>query len=941
MYGDETLKPDKLTRLTDSLLSDRELMRLEVSLRPEEKGIGIALRMGREKLYAVRQMERFLCDWQAGRETPLGPRLTADRKTMRLDRRDQQLVEELTGSLPERADALERAHMGERWLSLTGSAAARTLALLSEMRFVVRTKDEAHVQTGIRQEELPLLCVLSGTPRALKVSLTLEGDMTPLTADCRYVLYAGQVRRLPYKQRLVMSALYDDIRRGEAEYAYQGAQVTAFLSDSLPILYDALAVSVDDSLAARLRRCPLRAKVYLDRDGMDVVARVRFMYDEYEIDPFMPRGESGVLIYRDSSGEGSVMRCLSDAGFFVRAGAARLHDAESIYRFMTEGAEQLSRTAEVFFSRDFRQMKARQPRLSARMTARGGSIVLSVLDEDEPVDELIPLMRAIREKQKYFRLRSGAFLMLTGLTAWEDLARALTEDAESGGATDTLPERPLSPFKANYVEALAEAAGLPMDVDEESRALTALRYDAPPPPVSGLRDYQVTGYKWLMMLDHLRMGGILADDMGLGKTVQTIAAIRQTLLEGGERLPSLIVAPTSLLFNWLREFERFAPGVRVRIIQGSQKDREALWQDPEGAQVLITSYPLIRRDIQWAAALSFRFCVLDEAQQIKNTQSLSAQAVKRLRARTRIALTGTPMENHIGELWSLMDFCLPSYLPSYPLFLRRYGDEGDLKDLRLRIRPFLMRRVRQDVLNELPGYLEKTLFAELSPQQRRVYDAVVYQCRERVINILSHTDMPGGHAEVLAAITQLREICCHPALCMDGYQGGSGKEDLLMDVLVPALRSGHRALVFSQFTSMLRLLDRRFRQSDIEPLYLDGATPTRERQELTERFNAGEGQVFLISLKSGGTGLNLTGADTVVHYDPWWNPTAQAQATARAHRLGQEHTVTVLNLVTHGTIEEQVVSLGERKRRLFDRLITAGETMPDQLTREDILRLFD
>ena len=402
------------------------------------------------------------------------------------------------------------------------------------------------------------------------------------------------------------------------------------------------------------------------------------------------------------------------------------------------------------------------------------------------------------------------------------------------------------------------------------------------------------------------------------------------------------MTPTSLIFNWAREFSRFAPQLRVQIIQGTQPEREAIYKalPDSDAQVLITSYPLLRRDIELAAELRLRFAVLDEAQQIKNSQSVSAHTVKRLKARTRIALTGTPLENHVGELWSLMDFCLPGYLPGYGTFLRRYDEEGDLDDLRRRIRPFLLRRVKEDVLAELPERIEQTLFAEMTEPQKKVYDAVVWQCRSRLERAFRERGFDHAQAEILSAMTQLREICCHPALCMDGYIEGSGKEEMFIDVALPALAAGHRILVFSQFTRMLNLLEQRLRTEGIATLYLDGATPTSERQELTERFNGGEGQVFLISLKAGGTGLNLTGADMVIHYDPWWNPTAQEQATSRAHRLGQTKPVTVLSLVTHGTIEEQVVHLGERKKNLFDRLITPGEALPDALTQEDILALF-
>ena len=447
-----------------------------------------------------------------------------------------------------------------------------------------------------------------------------------------------------------------------------------------------------------------------------------------------------------------------------------------------------------------------------------------------------------------------------------------------------------------------------------------------------------------MSLHALGMGGILADDMGLGKTVQMLSALLSAVQHSKDRKPSLIVAPTSLTYNWLSECTRFTPQLSVLLLSGSQAARAEQIETLTGANapdLVITSYPLIRRDIALMRDIPFRFAVLDEAQQIKNVQSVGAHAVKQLTADTRIALTGTPMENHAGELWSIFDFVLPGYLPRYTDFLRRWGEGQNAEDLRRRIRPFLMRRVKADVLGELPEKMESRLMAELPPEQRRVYDAVLLQKRERVDRILKDRGLSRGRAEVLSAITELRQICCHPALCLQDYNGVSGKLELLMDVLPGALASGRRALVFSQFTSMLHIIEKRLAAENIPYLYLDGETPASKRLELTERFNSGETGVFLISLKAGGTGLNLTGADLVIHYDPWWNPTAEEQATGRAHRIGQTKKVEVLRLVVHHSIEEQVVNMSDRKRRLFDKLITPGEELPTRLTEKDILALFD
>ncbi len=932
---------DPLLALGDALLTERDLLGLEPILVVRADRVELALNIVDERRHAVRHMRRFLSQWQEGQAVSADGDRDIALSEWRFHRRDETFLNEVS-LLAEAPSDSQRAADGTRCLPLSEPSLRRVLALLADRPFILFRDKRSLRQPGIRREELPLVCRVSGSVREVQADISLEGSLRPLTRDSRYALWNDAVWQLPDKQAVLLRQIGPALAAGEAVYRYRGQDVSRFLNSALPLLFDALAVTVDGALASQLKRFKLRAKIYLDRRNAGVRARVRYLYDQYELNPFAPDPD-GVILYRDAVAEADIMRCLSDVGFHVLNGEAVLNDSEGIWRLLHEGVDRLAGIAEVLMSREFLSLKPRAPRLSGRMVARDGRIQLEMLDGDRPIDELYPLMRAIHEKQHYFRLKSGEFLDLTGLAQWQDLARALTENEQAERYAAAEDNRPLTAFRAGYLKHLMDDAGLPYTADEGTEALTAFRFEAPPSRVPGLKQYQEVGYQWLMMLDHLQMGGILADEMGLGKTVETIAAIQGVNALTPDCPPSLIVAPTSLMFNWANELARFAPELETLIIGGGQAEREAIYHSLEkkAPPVLITSYPLLRRDIELAQRLPLRFAVLDEAQQIKNMQSITARAVKRLNAHTRIALTGTPLENHIGELWSLIDFCLPGYLPGYATFLRRYGDEGDLDDLRRRIRPFLMRRVKEDVLSELPERIEQTLYAEMTEAQKKVYDAVVWQCQTRLRRALEERGFDRSHAEILSAMTQLREICCHPSLCMDGYLEGSGKEELFIDVTMEALSAGHRLLVFSQFTRMLSLLDQRLRAEGVSTLYLDGATPTRERQELTDRFNAGEGQVFLISLKAGGTGLNLTGADMVVHYDPWWNPTAQEQATSRAHRLGQTRPVTVLRLVTHGTIEEQVVQLGERKKDLFDRLITPGETLPDTLTREEVMGLFD
>ena len=406
-------------------------------------------------------------------------------------------------------------------------------------------------------------------------------------------------------------------------------------------------------------------------------------------------------------------------------------------------------------------------------------------------------------------------------------------------------------------------------------------------------------------------------------------------------MPSLVVAPTSLVYNWEAEMHKFTPNLKTVVLSGGKDDRKRQAEDLEDVDVLIASYAQVRRDIEWLEQFSFRFVILDEAQQIKNAASVGASAVKRLHAQSRFALTGTPMEHHPGELWSIFDLVLPGYLMDQNDFMQRHGDGSDSDLLAKKIRPFLMRRLKREVLSELPEKIEHRIVAELTPEQRNVYLATLAQVKKELDETIRNEGMDKAHFRMLAAITRLSQICCHPGMFLEGYEGGSGKMELLMELVGEQVETGHRILIFSQFTSMLGIIRDNLNQAGIKSLYLDGNTPPQDRLALTEEFNKGDAPVFLISLRAGGYGLNLTAADTVIHYDPWWNPAVEDQATDRAHRIGQTRAVHVIRLIAHDTIEEKVSELQLRKKELIDLVVTPGEVLPSALSAKDIRALFD
>ncbi|HBP38325.1 MAG TPA: hypothetical protein DD640_06220 [Clostridiales bacterium] len=454
-----------------------------------------------------------------------------------------------------------------------------------------------------------------------------------------------------------------------------------------------------------------------------------------------------------------------------------------------------------------------------------------------------------------------------------------------------------------------------------------------------LRPYQRRGVQWLLFLGRFHLGGILADEMGLGKTLQVLTA----LASGRRTKPALIICPKTLLFNWQNEARRFVPSLKTVLVHGAQDYRRRLLRQAGDFDLLITSYPLVQRDIAQYARLEFDCCIIDEAQMIKNPETHLARHVKKIKARQRIALTGTPMENRILDLWSIFDFALPGYLGKKDAFQIQY-EQADRDRLVRKIVPFLLRRTKRDVLPELPEKIEETLYAPLTQNQLSLYQQTLAQIRSCIEAEIARQGLDRSRMAILAGLTRLRQICNHPGLLHDAYrsvQGISGKLELFGDLLHSLLADGHKILVFSQFTQMLAILSRRLLEQQIPFCYLDGQT--QDRQQVIQRFNADpELLVFLISLKAGGFGLNLTAADTVILFDPWWNPMVEDQAADRVHRIGQKKVVTVYRLISQGTIEEKMENLQERKRQEFDQVVNRSGSQEDlPLSLEDLKALLD
>ncbi|RSI83968.1 ATP-dependent helicase HepA [Streptococcus mitis] len=432
---------------------------------------------------------------------------------------------------------------------------------------------------------------------------------------------------------------------------------------------------------------------------------------------------------------------------------------------------------------------------------------------------------------------------------------------------------------------------------------------------ASLRDYQEKGVRWLQMLYHYGFGGILADDMGLGKTLQTIAFLTSQVTEDSR---VLILAPSGLIYNWADEFRKFAPQLDLAVVHGLKANREVILS--ENHQIYVTSYASFRQDSELYQEKSFDFLFLDEAQVMKNAQTKIAQSLRQFVVPAVFALSGTPIENHLGELWSIFQIVLPGLLPSKKEFMKLPADR-----VAQFIKPFVMRRKKEEVLTELPDLIEVVYKNELEDQQKAIYLAQLQQMRDRLAQVTDQ-EFQRSRVEILSGLMRLRQICDTPALFMDDYQGASGKLDSLRDLLLQVAAGGHRVLIFSQFKGMLEKIEQELPDLGLTSFKITGSTPAQDRQEMTKAFNQGERDAFLISLKAGGVGLNLTGADTVILVDLWWNPAVEAQAIGRAHRMGQEQMVEVYRLITKGTIEEKIQELQEQKKHLVSQVLDGTES---------------
>lgn len=708
------------------------------------------------------------------------------------------------------------------------------------------------------------------------------------------------------------------------------------------------SINVSTDILEKYVNTSLDAGIYIDKYKKGISLKIEYKYGDEVIDPIYKQGSNPYII-RDYEKEEHIINIIDDAGFKVNDNVVHLDDVDKTYLFFRDSIPILSKYCTLYYTDEVKDMylgRIKGYRSYARTRHGSGIIDISIDIEGINEKEIKEVLKSIKEKKKYHKLKGGKLISLEGegIDELSNLIDEVEEDEISNNTISLSKYRAISLFQVINKDTLNNIENF-HEINEIIRKIKSFDENeiVIPEILNGiLRDYQVTGYKWMKSLCNAGLGGILADDMGLGKTLQAITLI---YAEAEER--SIVIAPSSLIFNWESEIKKFAPELSTIVVSGSKKDREEMIGEISNYNVIITSYPLLRRDIELYEEMDFKYCILDEAQHIKNPESINAQCVKRIHSKSRFALTGTPMENSLIELWSIFDFLMPGYLLDRKKFVDKYeknilkNEDGmALSNFKKIIAPFILRRKKKDVLLELPDKIETKLVCELSDGQRDIYTAYLVSAKKEIEGLIQTEGFGKSHLQILAAITRLRQICCHPSVFLENYNGGSGKLDLLEELLDELIEGQHRILLFSQFTSLLEIIRQLIDTKDYDCLYLDGSTPVSERMSLVNRFNSGFGDVFLISLKAGGTGLNLTAADVVIHFDPWWNPAVEDQATDRAHRIGQENVVQVFKIITKNTIEEKIIELQNKKRSLINAIVQEGETFISNLSEEELLDLF-
>lgn len=720
---------------------------------------------------------------------------------------------------------------------------------------------------------------------------------------------------------------------------------------------------IDEQKIEQYKPKKLGVKLFLDFDENDyVLADTKFCYGEEEFNPLQQKIE--IKYPRDVVSENRALNLFRKTGFmyYAQKECFILPEEEKIYNFLTNDINEYMQKFEVMVTDNFKSKEIKQPKIGSLGVKVENNLLTIDLDNlNIDVKELEEIMAKYELKKKYHKLKDGSFVnleenpdiefidkLMTGMDiSYKDLEK---ENIKLPVNRSLYLNQLLKTVKNTQIDKNSEYKKLINGLDKQNGEDDI---EIPLSLDNILRYYQKAGYKWLKTLDNYKFGGILADDMGLGKTIQMLSIIAGYVEENSdsEKRASIVICPSSLTLNWQNESQKFTNKLKTLVIRGSAQERKSQIEKMGEYDLVITSYDLLKRDIETYKEnkYQFRFAITDEAQYLKNSNTQNAKAVKEILADTKYALTGTPIENSLAELWSIFDYIMPGYLFGYKKFKTEYempivkdNNQNAMKKLKMLIEPFVLRRTKKEVLTELPEKTITVLNNQMKDEQEKIYLNYLAQAKQDLAETINLRGFEKSHIQVLAALTRLRQICCHPSLFIKDYQEGSSKLEQCIEIIKDATEAGHKILLFSGYTSMFEIIQKELEKNEITYFKLTGSTKVDERIRMVDEFNENKDiKVFLISLKAGGTGLNLTGADMVIHYDPWWNASAENQATDRAYRIGQKNNVQVYKLITKNSIEEKIYDLQQKKSELIDNVLDTKTSFISKLSKEDIMKLFE
>ena len=907
---------------TNTINSIKEKVDLQVEFNTNYNEIYLKFHIGIKKKYlisTISKLKEFLESYNNNGIYEFGKLFTYDASKHYFDNTTKEILNFVNDDL----DILN-SYYGTANIDINNREFKTILNIIKDNNFLINGQVIYHVYNG-----LPTEFILSKEDDNFKLNI-YDFDRYQFICDGKYIIYSNNLYILSKEEKDYLNILKQNKIN---ELIFDKKQLNKFSSG----LFNKIKnnISIDEEITEISLPVKPKIKLYFDIQYSKLKCNVVFEYKEKEINYFSKEN-----ILRDIETENEVINEIINYGFIEENNSFIMTEIDDIYTFIEDELNGLSEKYEIFTSKKIDNTNIIKKTMVSNNFSIGKDGIMSYKFEVDQVnnEELNNLFSALKQKKKYYKLKNNNVISLENNEELNELNR-LMSDLDLSKDDITTGDVEIPKYRALYIDSLKKANYKNIKTNnlfdqfiENFNKYKDVNIKLDKNDEKILRDYQKDGVKWLNTIYKCDLGGILADEMGLGKSIQTIVFIKQILKEKPDS-KIIIVVPTSLIYNWQKEFEKFAPNLKYIVVADNKQKRKEILSQINDYNIFITSYGLIRNDKDEYENINFELCVVDEAQNIKNSQAEMTKEIKKIRAKCKIALTGTPLENNVTELWSIFDYIMPGYLSNITKFKEKYNisdvDEKSLdllKTLNYQIKPFILRRKKLDVIKSLPKKIENKVYIELPNKQKMLYLKVLNDTKKEMDEMIDNGGFQKSRMKILQLLTKLRQICIDPSVMYENYNGERIKIEELIRITKENIENGHKILIFSSFKRVLDNVKKEFEKNKISNYMIDGSVKSKDRMNMVESFNNDDTNCFLITLKSGGTGLNLTGADVVIHLDIWWNPQVENQATDRAHRIGQTKTVSVIKLVTKGTIEERIIELQDKKKILSENLIEGKDS---------------